>query len=107
MNKIKIHSNTPPKLVKQLHKCGSFHKLADEIEVNVKYVHELITKGIEPTDRTELGREIRAKLFLTKYRRKGKPRRPRQPRPEHLRWWHKQDRDSLIRQLYDLNKDAL
>jgi len=65
-----IHPNAPPKLIKLLRKCGSFHKLADQIEVNVRWVHGLITKGSEPTDRTELGREIRKRLFLPRRKRK-------------------------------------
>lgn len=102
-----IHPNTPPKLARAYKKAGSFHKLADEIEVNVAYVHELITKGEEPTDRTELGRETRARLFLPRYRRKKGPRKPRQPKPEHLRWWLRQDREPIIKQLYDLNKETM
>jgi len=65
-----IHPNTPPKLVKKFRKCGSFHKLADEIEVNVKYVYELIVKGEQPNDTTENLREIRKRLHLTKRKRK-------------------------------------
>lgn len=111
MPTVKIHPNAPPRLVKRYRKAGSFHKLADELEINVSYVHELITKGIEPTDRTAAGREIRKRLYLTKYKRKGStPRKPRQPRPEHMRWWKRQGpdgRDNLIRQLHDINKDAM
>lgn len=99
-----IHPNAPPRLVKAYRKAGSFHKLADEIEVNPKYVHELITKGKEPPDTTERGREIRHRLFLPRRKRRGQ-RKPRQPRPEHMRWWSKQDRDAWIKQLFELNKD--
>jgi len=66
----KIHPSAPPKLIKLLRKFGSFHKLADEINVNVKYIHALITEGKEPTDRTEKGREVRARLFLRRRKRK-------------------------------------
>jgi hypothetical protein len=72
-----IHPNTPPKLVKKFQKAGSFHKLADEIEVNVKYVYELITQEREPTDRTPKSREIRHRLGLRKY----KPRNRTKPAP--------------------------
>ena len=72
----KIHPNAPPKLIKKLRSLGSFHKLADEIGVNVRWVHGLITAGIEPTDRTEHGRDIRARLFLRRRKRKARQRRP-------------------------------
>ena len=77
---MKIHPNTPPKLVKKFHKCGSFHKLADEIRVNVIHIHALITKGKEPTHRTEKGRAVRAALYLP--RRPRKHTSPKLPIPE-------------------------
>jgi len=105
----KIHPNAPPRLVKLLRNSGSFHKLADELEVNVAIVHGLVTKGKEPTDRTEHGREIRKRLFLPRYRRR-KPRKERTPQPEHRRWWSKigpDGRELIIKQMHDLNKDRI
>ena len=101
MNQLKIHPNTPPKLVKKFRKCGSFHKLADEIGVNVRYVHELITEGKEPTDRTARSREIRHRLALRKYKPKDRPKPP--PAPKHLQWWNnigKQMRHTIVERLY-------
>jgi hypothetical protein len=95
-----IHPNTPPKLVKKFKKAGSFHKLADEINVNVKYIHELITEGKEPNDTTPTLREVRHRLYLRKY----KPRnRPKPPAPKHLIWWNnigKEMRHFIVKLIY-------
>lgn len=107
MPAVKFHPNAPPRLIKAYKKAGSYHKCADMIEVNVAHVHNLITKGIEPSDRTDTGREIRSRLFLPRHKRKKGPRKPPQPKPDHIRWWSRQDRESLIKQLYDLNKEQM
>ena len=96
-----IHPNTPPKLVKIFKRAGSYHKTADEIEVNVSYVYELITKGKEPNDTTPALREIRHRLGLRKYKPRNRPKPP--PVPEHIRWWRrvgKPVRDTIIEKLY-------
>ena len=69
-----VHPNTPPQLVKKFRKAGSFHKLADALEINVKYVYKLITEGLEPNDTTPRLREIRHRLGLRKYKPRGRPR---------------------------------
>lgn len=103
-----IHPNAPARLVKRFYKAGSFHKLADELKVNVRWVYELLTNGSEPTDRTAKGRDIRKRLYLPA--RKRRPRTEPQPRPDHLKWWQQlgaQARDLLIKQLHDINKDRI
>ena len=106
-----IHPNAPPRLIKALRKAGSFHKLADELNINIKYVHELIRKGIEPTDRTEHGRETRARLYLPRRKRKtSKPRKPPKVKPPWRRWWTRQGKagqENIIRQTYEINKDKM
>ena len=103
MDQIKIHPSTPPKLVKKFRRAGSFHKLADEIKVNVKYVHELITEGKEPTDRTELGREIRHRLGLRKHKPRASPRPKPPAAPKFLQWWNnigKEMRHTIVERVY-------
>jgi predicted RecB family endonuclease len=39
-------------------------KLAAHLGVNMKYLNDLLVKGIEPTNRTKKGRAAREKLFL-------------------------------------------
>lgn len=72
-----IHPATPPRLAKLYKKLGSMHKVAHEREVNIRYVQNLITKGEEPSDRTPALRAIRSKLYLRKYRRKQRGRKPK------------------------------
>jgi hypothetical protein len=101
-----IHPNTPPKLVKLLRKCGSFHKAAEEIEVNVYWIFQLVRHGIEPTDRTPKGRETRHRLGLHRYKPRGKPK-PSQPRTEYLKWWFSLTKDSrhvIIERLHSYGK---
>jgi len=101
-----IHPATPPRLVKAFKRAGSYHKLAEALSdekftMNVRYPYELIHKGIEPTDRTVLGREIRHRLYLKRY--KPKPRRPKPPAPKHLIWWNnigKRMRHMIIERLH-------
>ena len=91
----KIHPNAPPKLVKKLYKCGSFHKLADEIGVNVAHIHRLITAGIEPTDRTEHGREIRQRLSLPRYKRRQRARRKETKNQKAIRQMVKATKEAI------------
>jgi len=104
-----IHPNTPPKLAAKFKKAKSYHVLAEQIGVNVRYVFELLTDGKEPNDTTPGLREIRRKMFLSarrKNRQRAKPK-PKQELPAHRRWWMNQDQDNLIRQLYEINKDGM
>jgi hypothetical protein len=95
-----IHPNTPPRLAAKYKKAGSFHALAEQIKVNVSYVYDLIKDGIEPNDTTPKLREVRKRLFL---KARKKARAARQSLPEHRRWWNRQDKDVIIKQLYELN----
>ena len=97
-----IHPNTPPRLVKAYKRAGSYHKLADEIGVNVRFVYELITDGKEPNDTTPALREIRHRLGLKRRKpRAPKPKPP--PAPKHLIWWNnigKEMRHLIVERLY-------
>jgi hypothetical protein len=75
--------NIPPKLqrVIKAHK-GIYHKIADALGVNPRYVYDYLKFGKEPTDRTPTGRQTRAKMFLPK--RRNTQRAERQPMPEWL-----------------------
>lgn len=46
------------------HEGGYQRKLARELDINMKYLNDLLVKGIEPTSKTKKGREARKKLFL-------------------------------------------
>lgn len=98
----RIHPKTPPRLAAKFKKAGSYHRLADLLEINVRWVYKLIAHGIEPSDQTEYGRGLRAKLHLPRRKRK---RKPPKPQPAHRSWWKKQDRETIIKQLYELNKE--
>ena len=97
-----IHPNTPPRLVAKLRKAGSLHKLADQIGVNISYVHKLIKDGVEPNDTTPKLREVRKRLCL---KARKKARAEAKPLPEHRKWWNQQDKEVFIKQLYELNKE--
>lgn len=64
--------NVPPDLIaaykdtveKHRDQGGYQRKLARKLGVNMKYLNDLIIKGIEPTSRTAKGRAAREKLFL-------------------------------------------
>jgi hypothetical protein len=104
-----IHPNAPHKLVAKFKKADcKYHVLADQLNVNVFLVHRLIKHGIEPNDATEHSREIRARLFLP--RRKRQPAASpetatRTPEPDYMKWWKKQDRETIIKQLFENNKN--
>ncbi len=76
------------RLTAAVEKAGSERAFARQRDVNILFVSQLLRKGIEPTDKTEKGREIRVKLFLTKRKPKpGKPRRrylPGERRARHI-----------------------
>lgn len=111
MKKIKpfIHPATPPKLKTEFRRARyKFHVLAQARGINVKFIHDLIHYGKEPTDRTENGRNIRVKLFLPRKRRlrQGEPEpRPYSEPPEEIKWWRslkKDARRSYIQNIYQL-----
>ncbi len=60
--------NIPPKLARIYQRLGSYHKTAEEIGVNVRYVYDLLAQGKEPPDRTARLRDIRRRLGLPRYR---------------------------------------
>lgn len=45
-------------------KGGYQRKLARRLGVNMKYLNDLLVRGIEPTSKTVKGREARERLFL-------------------------------------------
>lgn len=95
MNKPYMHPATPKRLQRAYHKAKgkdgkgwNMRALADRLEVNIKYISELIKKGIEPNNP-----KVRVKLFLRKSARKSSKRLPPVP-PKPLspseKWWRKQ-----------------
>jgi len=76
----KLHNNVPKRLLAELKQAGGNEReLARRRGVNILYVSQLLCHGIEPTDKTETGREVRVKLFMP--RRKLKPRAIREYLP--------------------------
>ena len=97
----------PPKLQEQFEQAGSYHKLADRLEINVSYVYNLLKKGIEPADTTPRLRKIRRALHLPSHKRR--PARHKQPAPDHMLWWRrlgKGRQDQLIQQLHNIDQDS-
>jgi hypothetical protein len=74
-----IHPNAPKRLVSAECKAGSERKFASELDIDHHYVSQLLHRGIEPSDQTENGRDIRVKLFLPVKKRKA-----REPKPEEF-----------------------
>jgi|SRR5919109_2324938 hypothetical protein len=90
-----IHPATPKRLMSELHKAEwNERELARRRGVNIKYVSDLIRRGIEPTDRTINGQEVRVKLFLP--RKKSQPRVKKEkapaPSPE---WWERVEKQAV------------
>lgn len=108
-----IHPATPSKLKTEFRRARyKFHTLAKALGINVRYVHDMIKYGKEPTNPN-----IRVKLFLTKKPRKpnpgatvrGKDIKPYIEPPEEIKWWRslkKDTRRSLIQNLYQLEGGA-
>ena len=110
MPKIKpfIHPATPSKLKTEFRRARyKYHVLAKAIGINVKYIHDLIHYGKEPTDQSEKGRNIRVKLFLPKKSRKAQERtRQYTEPPEEIKWWRslkKDARRAYIQNIYQLD----
>jgi hypothetical protein len=100
-------SGIPPKLQEQFKQAGSYHKLADKLEINVSYVYNLLKKGIEPPDTTLRLRKIRRALHLPSHKRR--PGKHKQQAPDHMLWWHrlgKGRQDQLIQQLHNIDQDS-
>ena len=80
MNKI------PASLRRDLVECHSYRKLAEKRGVNVYWISQLLTKGIEPTNPI-----IRVRLSLPAHRRtpaaKATQDKYRENLPDHLKWW--------------------
>lgn len=98
-----IHPATPRKLKTEFKRAGyKYHRLAKARGINVKYIHDLITKGKEPSNPN-----IRQKLFLPK-----KPRAPYGSKKmtyveptEEIKWWRalpKDRRHEYIRLSYQM-----
>jgi hypothetical protein len=122
MKKPYIHSNTPRRLAAAYHFARNtrgegfkIHVLADTLKVNVRYIHDLIVKGIEPNDITEKLRAVRKAMFLPARKRKAKHEREFdkaiekifEPEPEHRKWWRrlkKQERDTWIQSSYEVHR---
>jgi len=96
-----IHPATPSKLKTAFRRARyKYHVLAKALGINVKYIHDLIHYGKEPTDQSEKGRNIRVKLFLPRKSRKAQERtRQYTEPPEYIKWWRslkKERRHNLI-----------
>lgn len=68
----------PRRFLRALKKAGSERELSRRTGVNISYISQLVSKGIEPSNP-----EIRVKLGLS--RRNRKPRHARPPKPEHVK----------------------
>ena len=84
-----IHPNTPKKLAKLLLELGSERAVSRERNVNMLYVSQLVNKGIEPTDRTWKGRVAREALYLPRWKRKEREKKPDMPE------WLKRTRSAI------------
>ena len=91
-----LHPDAPNRLKRELRAAGSFQKLADKKGVNVRYVYDLLTKGIEPSNPTiahalYVDQKPTARLALGDRRFR------------HIRWWKRltrAQRNELIHFLY-------
>jgi hypothetical protein len=72
-------ANVPARLIAAIQEAGSARKFAKQQGINILYVSQLLRDGIEPTDKTEKGRDVRVKLFLPRRKRK-----PRVTKPEEF-----------------------
>jgi hypothetical protein len=74
------HPNAPERLVFLfIENDKNYHRLANKINVNVRYVYQLLRYGKEPPKKTVKGRVARRKLFLDK---------PYQKKPDFIVQWH-------------------
>jgi len=84
-----IDPAAPRRLVAAYHQAAwNQRELARRLQVNQGDISRLICRGIEPTDRTTHGQEIRVKLFLPRLKPRPKVQQP--PRPPRLpKWFYK------------------
>jgi len=104
-----IHPNANRKLVRLFRKvrretgAWNIRETARRLGVNQRYVDDNLMKGIEPTDATENGMEVRVRMFMKP--NKPKPRKKRTPKPEE---WHGQNFiKRSIRALVKATNDAV
>ena len=101
--------NVPKRLVREYKRIVKEHKgkggyqrkLAGRLEINIKYLSDLFLHGVEPTDRTEKGRCVRAALFLPKKKKVSRAPRTLREVPEFLKQWNrlpKEERHKIIQQ---------
>jgi len=109
--------NVPKRLVREYKKVAREHsgqggyqcKLARKLGINIKYVSDLLSRGIEPTDRTEKGQRARIALFLP-VKRKVARLKSLQEIPGFMKQWGKipkEERRKVIQQYLDWrNRDG-
>jgi hypothetical protein len=107
MNKVPVfdhrndfHKAAPKRLIKALEQAGSERKLSRILGVNILYVSQLLRSGIEPTDKTEKGRETRVKLYLTKRKKQIRVAKPEE-------WCGQKQVKKAIRGMVKATKNAL
>lgn len=84
--------NVPRKLAEKFRAAGGrYHRLADQLGVNVGHVYNLIKKGIEPKSP-----DIRVKMFLPKHPHKAyKPRAPKTSTQKAIHTMTKDTRNAI------------
>lgn len=93
------------RLIKALEEAGSERALSRKLDLNISYVSRLLSKGKEPTDKTEKGQEARVKLFLPKH--KPKPRILKaQPVAPSQEWWERVAKQG-VRVMVKLMKESV
>ena len=71
------------RLYRAYRKVFAWQALADQLGVNVNPLYYFVMDGVEPTDKTEKGQDVRQKMGLS--RRKRKPAQPKPPVPVWLK----------------------
>jgi hypothetical protein len=90
-----IHPSVPRRLIRELHRVGwSQRELSRLRKVNQGDISRLLKKGIEPTDATEHGREIRVRMYLPKHKRKPRAVKELAPAPS-LEWWERVEKKAI------------
>lgn len=100
--------NVPKKLFQLYRSLGySITKLAERLEINSGHISKLFNDGIEPSDKTMVGQQIRRKLFLSRKKRKTKDKNvsyDTKKQPEHIKKWRHlptAERNEVIKQYLD------
>ena len=81
----------------------SIRETARRLKINPKYVFDNLIHGIEPTDRTQKGQEVRQKLGLPRLKKKEKSNtiKPKKRKEEFIiKWEHlpKDERRKVIKE---------